>query len=175
MRAPSPPPKKGEEGACCLLLVIATRLLTTRRLPLVITACLLSACCVFRVQFRLRSLAVLHRGAPFMLACAGRTLHGCPSASLLRACFLPISVPWRSHSSPSSDRCPRSCLLSVPLPLLCLGVSFSATACCPPRKKLSGHLPCLHACLPCGFQFRFCRFFAARVPGCLLAFWHFLP
>lgn len=106
--------------SCCLLLASATRLLTTWR------ACCLPACYPSAVssglQFRLRSLAVPRRGAPFMLACAGRALHGCPSASLLAACFLPVSVPWRSHSSPSSDRCPP--LSSGALPYLpCLPCS----------------------------------------------------
>lgn len=50
---------------------------------------------------------------PFMVAL---------SASLLAACLLSVSVPWRSHSSPSSDRCPP--LSSGALPcLLCLPCS----------------------------------------------------
>ena len=67
-------------------------------------------------------------------------LHACPSASLPAACFL-LPVCFRALASASLLR-----------------------ACCPPRKKLSGHLP-HSSCLPAlGFQFRFWRL-CVRVPA----------
>lgn len=86
--------------ACCLLLVSATRLLTTWRAPATCLRAIRS--CVFLVQFRLRSLAVPHRGAPFMLACAGcsgcvfialQHPQPCLGVSFSAACLLPAYFP----------------------------------------------------------------------------------
>jgi len=139
-------------------LSTATRLLTAWRPPAVL---LRLGCRSHRALH-----ACLRRVAPFMLALQ----HLCwPPAS----CLLSVSVPWRSHSSPSSDRClslsrcpavSTACMLSaccifrtpVQAPASLRSCSSHSQACC--LFTLECHRPYPHtypcmrhprACLAC--------------------------
>ena len=100
--------------------------------------------------------------------------------------FVPVSVPWRSHSSPSSDRCPRSCVCLCRY-LCCLGVrcfwcsclllallavpaagwSLSAASLLPVCLLYLGS-GCLFALFTTSHACRACRAFLSSAPACLL-------
>lgn len=112
-------------------------------LPALGVYCLLSACCVFLVQLRLRSLAVPHRGVPFMVARrVPAFLAPVPGGYLFASCCPQVTTP-ATHLLPAKK-----------------------------EAELSGHLPCLLPCFAscagcsgCVFcvQFRFWRLYV-RAP-----------
>lgn len=93
-------------------------------------------------------------------------------------------VPVQVLASLRSGTCFTSCRLpacSLVAPLLSAGASSWLPAYCLPclLPRCPLLLVCLStacsSCRACCRLVSFCRFFAARVPGRLLAFWHFLP